>query len=694
MILKPSILVPFEKEIHMYTPDKSVRIRNTKAKDVLADLYPYISQPFNRDRISELIDIDNYSIEFINKLIEKEIITPLPQKPYWKVDSIMGDLEISVLIIGEGYLATILQAKLQMRNASVKNITEFNDLTTIEKENKIDIIIYTSDTPNLGVEKEWISIANSTGAYFIELEQFGFYGNILKYANPACISCFKHRLLSNTAHKESLKNYWRYIESTTLPKELTLWPYYKNYSELLINILVNEIKKGIKTLTTEFITVNLQNGATNIQKVLPVDGCKSCEKVSNYSLSPLHLYNNKFGPIVNLEKLKLNKDEPYINIWTCSLSGVKGSLNGAIASAGAGGIYDKEVRNRAIYEGAERYSALSYTKTHKSKYIDLKENKINPREFLMYTPEQYKLKGFPYKEYNNNQVINWSKAKTLDSSESFWVPTFKIDLKPPIPYLCRPNSTGLAAGRTIEDAIISGLFEVIERDACITTWLLKKEPITLIFDEIYDEELKELIKRCELNELEITFLKFPAIIDIPCIVALLRSGSNRNGVSITLGSAVDPSYERAARKALIESILLRHTLINLRKIHNYKVRNRAPNSLLDHTFYYQNNNQTPLEFLEKGAKCFISKLNKTEVSNKNSLNYYINKLTRKGYQGLWIELTEPEIKMVGIYVVRVLIQGAVPLEPDNLCRPLGSRRLNLLSKETKREINPYPHPFA
>jgi ribosomal protein S12 methylthiotransferase accessory factor len=92
-----------------------------------------------------------------------------------------------------------------------------------------------------------------------------------------------------------------------------------------------------------------------------------------------------------------------------------------------------------------------------------------------YSQRQYATPGFKYAKPDDQSKIGWTRAVELpDRSEAF-APASLVYLyfntEGPEGYFCPPTSNGLAAGPSLDAAILGGLYELIERDAFLLTWM-------------------------------------------------------------------------------------------------------------------------------------------------------------------------------------------------------------------------------
>ena len=138
--------------------------------------------------------------------------------------------------------------------------------------------------------------------------------------------------------------------------------------------------------------------------------------------------------------------------------------DGAISIYGGKGISKSHAKASAMMEGFERYSAEKQDSDNSiiatTDEISEKGNYIDPKSLNL----NQKLE----KEDLSNWQLEWNLAHDLISGEDFYVPSNAVYH----PYthdsaksLFKSNTNGLASGNILEEAILHGMLEVIERDA-------------------------------------------------------------------------------------------------------------------------------------------------------------------------------------------------------------------------------------
>ncbi len=156
--------------------------------------------------------------------------------------------------------------------------------------------------------------------------------------------------------------------------------------------------------------------------------------------------------------------------------------------------------------------------------------------------------------FNPERSIDWSPAWSLTKKQVKYLPTaycyFGYPFDPEHDF-CRPDSNGNAAGNTLDEAIVHGFLELVERE-CVSVWWynrVRRPRVDIDSFGLSDlgvlRNLYELIGRC-VEVLDITVHK-----NIPTFVALSQSaGPPQGDYALGFGAHFDP--QKALTKALME----------------------------------------------------------------------------------------------------------------------------------------------
>ncbi|MEF8781382.1 MAG: YcaO-like family protein, partial [Haloferacaceae archaeon] len=217
---------------------------------------------------------------------------------------------------------------------------------------------------------------------------------------------------------------------------------------------------------------------------------------------------------------------------------------------------------KALGEGLERYCAGVYRADgfERAPAASLRGQQegrvVGPEEFV--TPDDYGDGGDP--ERSRPWVRGTRLREAGDAGESAWLPAESV-FYPPVERRFAPAiTTGLGLGNTATEAVLSGLYEVIERDATMLAWYSTFEPLKLEFDG----ELTDLRKRARAESLTATVLLVTQDVDVPVVAAAVHRDPSEfpdpvaedadEWPAFATGSGASLDPVAAARSALAEAL--------------------------------------------------------------------------------------------------------------------------------------------
>lgn len=297
-------------------------------------------------------------------------------------------------------------------------------------------------------------------------------------------------------------------------------------------------------------------------------------------------------------------------------------LRGELVSYGRG-MHIHQARISCLMEIAERYSAFCRAdeealpgyrgepKLVKGTYTELKEyGAINPNEFLLEVPYE-------------DQELYWV-AGEMAGAEGYshvLVPAQMVFLFANFDEICLTSglpSTGLGAGSTMEEARLSGLLEVIERDAEKVVPYCENRCFLLSSD---DPKVNDTIESMKQKGIQIQILDLTQEFGIPCYKAFVRGP----GGVILKGTASNLDGKRAVVSAMTE---------------------------IPYPYPYWFGSTAPPEGLrtvrDEELPCFS-----TGDASKD-LEILEEVLLRNGYHPIYVDLTREKL---GIPVTKVLVPG-------------------------------------
>jgi YcaO-like protein with predicted kinase domain len=140
-------------------------------------------------------------------------------------------------------------------------------------------------------------------------------------------------------------------------------------------------------------------------------------------------------------------------------------------------------------------SLYKYMKGYKWSHQDSVQNAIKAESFLKdykFVPAQYE-----HLKYNSELLRHWIPGYSLVQDKEVYVPILFVKWI--------SSSNGIAAGNTLEEAIIQGSCEIFERDALIKTLRLinKKACPNIDITSIEDKTIQNIIKYFKDNNIDV-----------------------------------------------------------------------------------------------------------------------------------------------------------------------------------------------
>ena len=160
--------------------------------------------------------------------------------------------------------------------------------------------------------------------------------------------------------------------------------------------------------------------------------------------------------------------------------------------------------------------------------------------------------------FDASQAIDWVPVSSLISGETRWAPaaycyyghgTARADGYRGEPY-CVADSNGCAAGNTLEEAILQGLLELIERDACGLTWYTRARRPTIDLDRFDGEPFAPVLEAFAARGRALHVLDLRTDTEVPVALAVAFDRDDGLATRFALGCHLDPRI--AVSRALSE----------------------------------------------------------------------------------------------------------------------------------------------
>lgn len=379
----------------------------------------------------------------------------------------------------------------------------------------------------------------------------------------------------------------------------------------------------------------------------------------------------------------------------------------------------------AILEGLERVHGIA---PFHQKSIQISENKLKDigdkflslHDLINYSNEEYENPNFTLEEYDCDKEILWVETKELTTDEKYYIPEqvvyFSTELVNQQTRHLYESSNGMAIGSSWEEAIISGLLEVIERDSFLSHWYLKKSPIRIEnINELNSLTINMMLKYLSSIGYKAHLFDVSLESAIPSIWVLLESKDNNDGRKLAYYTAGGSNFDftRAIESALIEastSVKVYNRLLNSEyseSMVNELIKDFGRVKRLEEHIYLFSSSQmssqlsfaiqTPYKENARDLKKKYETLNKElQSSSQKELLEKIIKRVGSTHKNIFVtRLTSPSLLEMGLECVKVTVPSMQNISFGHQYKNINLLRLSQVSGKdiVNIEVNHTPHPF-
>lgn len=235
--------------------------------------------------------------------------------------------------------------------------------------------------------------------------------------------------------------------------------------------------------------------------------------------------------------------------------------------SGGKGRTDAQARVGAICEAVERFNGVFRGDENRvrASYAELGDRALHPEELLCFSEAQYENREAWNAAQTTNfhtvparldpeLAIDWSPVWSLTRERSLHVPSAYCYFGHPEiaeHFFTACDANGHAAGNTIEEAILQGAMELVERDAASIWWHNRLRRPAFDLDSLEDPYVDALRRHYARLGRELWALDLTTDLGIPVVVAVSRRVDRPvEDVVFGFGCHVDPHM--AALRALTE----------------------------------------------------------------------------------------------------------------------------------------------
>ncbi len=349
-----------------------------------------------------------------------------------------------------------------------------------------------------------------------------------------------------------------------------------------------------------------------------------------------------------LEIEKVNLDYVNIPVYYVKREVIFNGKKGIALNYGKG-YRDIDAKVSASMEAIERASAVY----DKRKIIKNPENPINIEDLIL-------------PPYSSKKVDEWVIGKELVENVHKEVPSEAV-FYPVEGNLFRGHTNGLAAGNSLEEALVHGILEVVERDSWSIADFSPRITIKINPEDAKDERIHKIIEEFESKGVKIT-LKYIATLDIPVVVAI---SDDKNPLLMCMGVGCHLNPEIAILRALTELAQSRAT-----QLHGFR-RDTKIREIFIKNMTYERAKKIYKKWFEYDKEVKIEDLPNLSKSNiKKNLKFLIDYLPEKGFNEIiYADLTKYDIPAVRVIIPKMEIYS---VDKDRISKNLYKRTKEFL----------------
>lgn len=588
----------------------------------------------------------------------------------------------------------------------------------------------------LQTQQPWLLVKPSGGMLW--------FGSIFHPGETGCWECLAHRLNGNREVEASVLRQQGGEGKGCLPTAVAELP---STLQAAIGLATTEIakwlvnqcvpKSKIQTLAGKIITLDQTNFTLRTHSLTQRPQCPACGNpnlVSQQVNQPLVLtsrkklftqdgghraftpeqilqrYEHLISPITGVVSALVRVSDPnnaLVHTYRATHAlGTSSNLNRLRRSlrhkSGGKGKTDRQSQVSGFCEAIERYCGIYQGDEPRinSKFADLGDQAIHPAQCLLFSDTQYQNRetlnaqasiehDWIPQPFDEQQALDWTPVWSLTEQRHKYLPTAFCYYNYRLPKthrFCCADSNGNAAGGTLEDAILQGFLELVERDSVAIWWYNRLSRPTIDLASFNEPYLLELQHWYRSQQRELWALDLTTDLNIPAFAALSRNvGGGEERIVAGYGAHFD------AKIAILRAVTEVNQIgVDVDQL-DYST---SPDSAVNHWF-----TQATLENHSYLAPCRQLPQQYADYPQQWSDDIQQDVLTcvevarRAGLEMLLLNQTRPDI---GLPVVKVIVPGL-----RHFWSRFGAGRLYYVPAKmgwlpaplTENQMNPMPMVF-
>ena len=499
-----------------------------------------------------------------------------------------------------------------LRRSGLHGVGQASLMDPIPEDRTLTVVV-TQDYLDEGLS-EWNRLALNNGHRWVLCKPSGirpWIGPLFVPGKTGCWRCLEERLRYNRELEEFIRFKTGQWNPPLFPVGVTAGS--KGFSENILATAIGTVLSGEEpdSLTGRVITFDWKTTELTAHEMARLPHCPECGNVSSHEGTypyPMTFTSRKkkfrldgghriLTPEVTLERYRrhmsritgvlspmdsitpesLDKNDSGGAMLMRTYGAVHASIKkvrrledvkkGMRSGASAGkGLTDIQAKTSCLCEAIERVSGI-YRGTEpkrRARYEEVKEKAFHPHDLLQFSEKQYRERErwskfkCPFTDvpppFDESRKIDWSPVWSITHRVWKSLPTaflyYGYDTDPET-FFCRADSNGNAAGNCLEEAVLQGLMELIERDAVALWWYNMIPRQAVDPDRIQDAMIVQFVETFNAIGRKIWVLDLTSDLGVPVFAAFSSATADGPDYPILgFGAHLDP--KTAFTRALSE----------------------------------------------------------------------------------------------------------------------------------------------
>lgn len=399
------------------------------------------------------------------------------------------------------------------------------------------------------------------------------------------------------------------------------------------------------------------------------------------------------------------------------------------------GLTTVDAKQSAMLEVLERscgFQAVNRRPVVFAKYSDLGDIALHPSQFGLHTQALYQSSNHVLEPFNEEKKYSWVWAYSTKHNTSVLIPEQIAYYGPTADEkrFIAESSNGCALGGSAEEAVLHGLFEVLERDGFLNMWYGKLSVPEVRLGRHCPSKIYKSCTYLTNHGFEVRLFHISHDLNIPAICAVAISREN-GYPKVVSGTACHLNLYQAIHGALRE---LTVQVLDLQQRSNERRKEAVPmfldstkiKDMLDHVavaalpeayprwaFLLGQENRGQIKSVED---VYADEVDRDEVDRHVARRYQIDSrdirlilnsvlddLNGRGFDVIVVNQTSVEVSHGGLHAAKVLIPGMTPMTfGSGFQRVQGLSRLFELPYQmgysprvlTEKDLNQDCHPLS